>query len=146
MTEVAFHFGAEDKLAYCCRLLRKASATGVKVVVHGTNDLLTQLDIGLWAVSPTDFVTHCDAASDATLLKHSSVHLTCDLSKAGNGQEVLLNLADQVPPGFDAFNRVIEVVSTTESDRELARGRWKHYSQQGYTIRRHDLTLKPQAA
>ena len=31
MTEIAFHFNAPDKLAYACRLLRKAVASGARV-------------------------------------------------------------------------------------------------------------------
>ena len=52
---------------------------------------------------------------------------------------ILVNLADDVPEGFDQFQRVIEVVSTDEQDRNLARLRWKHYTERGYTITRHDL-------
>ena len=33
MTEIAFHFNAPDKVAYACRLLRKAVAVNAKVVV-----------------------------------------------------------------------------------------------------------------
>ena len=32
MTDVAFHFNAPDKLAYACRLLRKAVGSGSRVV------------------------------------------------------------------------------------------------------------------
>jgi DNA polymerase-3 subunit chi len=37
---------------------------------------------------------------------------------------------------------VIEVVGVDDEGRQLARGRWKHYADRGYTITRHDLTLK----
>ena len=33
MTEISFHFNVPDKLAYACRLLRKAVNAGNKVVV-----------------------------------------------------------------------------------------------------------------
>ena len=33
MTEVEFHFNVGDKLAYSCRLLRKARAGGAKIMV-----------------------------------------------------------------------------------------------------------------
>jgi hypothetical protein len=35
MTEIAFHFNVPDKLAYSCRLLRKAYLSGARVVVTG---------------------------------------------------------------------------------------------------------------
>ena len=58
MTEVAFHFGAPDKLDYVCRLLRKATGRGAKVVVLGPQSHMHQLDAKLWALSPTDFLAH----------------------------------------------------------------------------------------
>jgi DNA polymerase-3 subunit chi len=56
--------------------------------------------------------------------------------------EVLLNLGVDMPEGFEQYQRVIEVVSLDEDDRQLARGRWKAYTGQGYDIVRHDLNLK----
>ena len=35
MTEVAFHFNVPQKSGYACRLLRKATAGGARVVVTG---------------------------------------------------------------------------------------------------------------
>jgi DNA polymerase-3 subunit chi len=47
-----------------------------------------------------------------------------------------------VPPGFERFDRLIEVVTTDAEDRNIARTRWRHYTEHGYTITRHDLALK----
>ena len=55
---------------------------------------------------------------------------------------VLVNLADEMPDGFEKFERVIEVVGTDGADRELARVRWRQYAERGYKILRHDLTLR----
>lgn len=55
---------------------------------------------------------------------------------------MLLNLGTQLPAGFEQYQRVIEVVSVDDEDRQQARGRWKHYTELGYTIVRHDLNLK----
>ena len=43
MTEVSFHFNAPDKVAYACRLLRKAMNGGARVVVAGEPQALAQL-------------------------------------------------------------------------------------------------------
>jgi DNA polymerase-3 subunit chi len=57
--------------------------------------------------------------------------------------DTLVNLGADVPPGFERFARVVEVVSASdEEDRQLARLRWKHYAAQGIAIKRHDLVLK----
>ena len=38
MSIVEFHHGVSDKLAYACRLLRKAYRAGAQVVGHCAND------------------------------------------------------------------------------------------------------------
>ncbi|MFS4518087.1 DNA polymerase III subunit chi, partial [Delftia tsuruhatensis] len=58
MTEVAFHFNAPDKLAYVCRLARKALRHRTQLVVLGSSASLKALSPRLWSVSPTDFLAH----------------------------------------------------------------------------------------
>lgn len=142
MTDVAFHFGAPDRLAYTCRLLRKATASGARLLVRSSPADGVALDAALWSLTPTDFITHCDARAADALRRRSSVLLVDALDTLDTGFPILVNLADDVPAGFAQFQRVIEVVSTDEEDRNLARLRWKHYSAQGYTITRHDLQLR----
>lgn len=140
--DVAFHFGAPDRLAYVCRLLRKAAGSGVRVMVTGSGQTLQQLDTALWGLSATDFVTHSYAEAQGNLASRSSVVLAVEMPLEGPTPPVLLNLADQVPGGFERFARVIEVVSNDDADRNLARERWKHYTRRGIAITRHDLALK----
>ncbi|APW42845.1 DNA polymerase III subunit chi [Rhodoferax saidenbachensis] len=142
MTEVAFHFGAPDKLAYTCRLLRKAAGSGARVVVLGDARSVQQLDTDLWALAPTDFLAHCAEGADDSLMQRSAVVLVQQLPADLPHRQVLVNLAEQVPQGFDTFERVIEVVSHDDADRAQARGRWKRYVELGYAITRHDLALK----
>ena len=142
MTQVAFHFGAPDKLAYACRLLRKASATGARVLVVADAAHCQRLDEQLWAVSPTDFVSHCVVSASASQVGRASVLLTHGGGARPAGMSVLVNLGHEMPSGFDAFKRVIEVVSLDDADRQQARARWKQYTSLGYDIERHDLQLK----
>lgn len=142
MTEVAFHFGAPDRLAYVCRLLRKAVGSGARVVVLADRDGVQQIDADLWALSATDFVAHCTGGAESSVQNRSPVVLVSDLAQATGPRQVLLNLAESVPEGFDQFERLIEVVSKDGADRDPARRRWKQYTERGYTITRHDLALK----
>jgi len=141
VTEIAFHFNAPDRLAYVCRLLRKAVAADAQLVVTGPPEQLDRLDSDLWTFSASDFVPHCRAQSEPELLAASSVILAADTHGLANRQ-VLVNLGDDVPAGFERFGRVIEVVELNDADRQLARTRWRHYADRGYTITRHDLKLK----
>lgn len=142
MTEVAFHFGAPDKLAYACRLLRKAAATGARVVVVAEASQAPALDQALWSLAPTAFLAHAGPQADAGLQSRSAVLLLTHKEPLPAGFGVLVNLADEVPSGFERFARLIEVVSQDEADRLQARARWKRYQQLGYDIVRHDLHLQ----
>ena len=148
MPEIAFHFNAPDKVAYACRLLRKAVSANAKVVVVVSEDQMAHLDESLWTFSQLEFLAHCRMDSPQALRQASPVHLASDLDvmDAFTPREVLLNLGDKVCAGFDQFARVIEVVSLDDADRQHARSRWKQYTDQGFDIVRHDLKLKESAA
>lgn len=142
MTEVAFHFNVPGKLAYACRLLRKASASGSRVVVTGEPELLRTLDTELWTFSAVEFIAHCHAAAaDPEVLAASPVVLS-ESARGTPHQQVLLNLGLRVPDGFERYERLIEVVTQDDDDRRQARGRWKHYADRGYAITRHDLAAR----
>lgn len=139
MTEVAFHFNAPDKVGYACRLLRKAVASGARVVVTGEPEQLRALDVELWTFSALDFVAHCHAAASSPQMMQPSPVVLADAPEAAPHRQVVVNLGAAVPAGFERFERLIEVVTVDEQDRTQARGRWKHYADRGYAITRHDL-------
>lgn len=142
MTAVAFHFGMADRLAYSCRLLRKASRAGARVVVTGAAPTLDQLDRMLWVFDPLEFVPHWRgprAVAMAPRLAGTPVVLVDQVPQPPGSFGVLLNLGDEVPAGFDAFDRVIEVVPPEDDARARARQRWRHYAAQGLAIERHEV-------
>ena len=139
MTEVAFHFNAPDKLAYACRFARKMLRSGHHLVITAAEPVLGELSQRLWSLAPPEFLAHARADSPTYVLDASPVLLLPDPSQAEHVQ-ILLNLGDQVPVGFE---RLIEVVSAHDDmDRHQARTRWRDYTQRGYAIVRHDLVLK----
>lgn len=139
MTEVAFHFNVQDKLAHACRLLRKANAAGSKVIVTGQPELLRRLDSELWTFSPLEFIAHCHAGTAEAALVAASPVVLAESPRGTPHQQVLVNLGGPVPEGFERFERLIELVSQDEDDRLQARARWKHYADRGYAIQRHDI-------
>lgn len=138
MTAIEFHFNAPDKLAYACRLLRKASGRGLRTVVTAEPAVLQELDRALWTFSQLDFIAHCTVSAPAGMLAASPVVLADSLASAPV-HAVAVNLGHGLPQGFEKFERLIEVVGEHDDDRQSARQRWKHYAQRGYTIERHDL-------
>ncbi len=143
MTEVAFHFGAPDKVAYACRLLRKAFGSGAKVAVLAEPSLCDQLDADLWTLGAVDFVPHCQDTSSESVQRHSPLLLSSNLELVPScNDQVLVQLVHPLPNVVQSFRRVIEVVTLDEADRALARQRWKAYAAVGVPIQRHDLALK----
>lgn len=141
MTRVAFHFNVPGKLDYACRLLRKAYGVGERVAVIGPPDVLAALDTQLWSFSALDFVPHCRAGAPAPVLAATPIVLGEDCARLPDAG-VLVNLGEGVPPGFERFERLIELVATDDADRAHARVRWRHYAERGYEIQRHDLAAK----
>ncbi|WPB59272.1 DNA polymerase III subunit chi [Xylophilus sp. GOD-11R] len=142
MTEVAFHFNAPDKVAYACRLLRKALGSGARMVVLGSDETLGLLDRSLWSMAPHEFLAHCRGDAPAFVLAASPVVLSSSPQGMPH-QQVLVNLGDEIPSGFGTYERLIEVVGRDDADdRQRARTRWKHYADRGYAITRHDLALR----
>lgn len=142
MTEVSFHFNVADRLGYACRLLRKASRKGAKVAVVAPAPTLTALDRALWTFEPTEFVPHVRLAPGsvpAVRIRATPIWLLEAAADAPD-HDVLLNLAQDVAPGFERFDRVIEIVSTNDAERATGRERWKHYASRGYTITRHEAS------
>ncbi|MGB4115744.1 MAG: DNA polymerase III subunit chi [Polaromonas sp.] len=138
MTDIEFHVNLPDKLHYSCRLLRKAYRSGTKAVVTAEPEVLQQLDHLLWSYSSTEFLPHCKSDSPAPTVAATPILLTDQLNTYPAGS-VLINLGQQVPAGFERFERFIEVASSLEADRLAARDRWKHYRDRGYSLKRHEL-------
>jgi DNA polymerase-3 subunit chi len=143
MTAVAFHFNVPQRLDYTCRLLRKATRAGARVVVTGDDHDLATLDRQLWVFDPLEFVAHWRGPSVNGLpkrLRHTPV-LLLELPSAVQGHAVLMNLGPAAVQALEGFDRLIEVVGLDEAGRSEARLRWKHYSALGLTIERHDVKV-----
>lgn len=147
MTQVAFHFGAPDRMRYTSRLLRKIASSGATAVVWAQPQVLPSLEQSLWSVGATDFVPHATDAAGPAVVKRSGILLTAELTMGALMQrDVLVNLHPDLPPNYGEFGRVIEVVSLDGPDRDSARSKWRQYTAAGHAIVRHDLQLKESAA
>ncbi len=132
MTDISFHVNLADPVSYACRLLRKAAASGARVVVVGEPQDLRALDQALWTFSAQDFLPHCVAgAAPPAVLARSPIVLAPDPQGAPHRQ-VLVNLGTEVPQGYADFDRLIELVGRDEAPLQQARERWKRYAAQGH--------------
>ena len=137
MTRIDFYRNVDDKLRFACRLTAKVCAKSAKLIVWSPDaKTLSEFDRNLWTWQSTSFVPHCRV--DSPLASETPVLL------AANGEnlphhEVLLNLGDEWPPFFASFDRLLEIVSTDEADKERARERWSFYKKRGYDLQINDM-------
>lgn len=137
---VEFHHGMPDKMAYACRLLRKAYRSGVGVVVTGESAALRQLDRQLWVFDEQEFLPHvCVLGSQdwPARWQDTPIWLTDQPLRAPAGRQVLVNVGDSLPEGVESFDRFFEVVSTEPDDRQRGRQRWRQYEALGWTVKAH---------
>lgn len=137
MTSVNFYFNAADKLQVACRLATKAVAQGKRVLIYAPEpDTAQRIDRLLWTWPATGFLPHCRVGEP---LAADTPVLIAEEADAGLGCDVLLNLAAQTPPAFERFDRLLEVVSREDADRQSARERFRFYRERGYPLADHDL-------
>ena len=132
-TRIEFHSGVADKLGHTCRLVRKAWRAGHRVVVTGSPEQLSRLDVQLWTFEPGEFIPHARlraGASVPTPLLRTPVWLAdqpADLPDDGGEGRVLVNLGPEPAAGFDRFSRLIEIVAQAADEVSSGRLRWRHY-------------------
>jgi DNA polymerase-3 subunit chi len=142
VTQVDFYIlaaaaGHQGRARFACRLAEKAWQKGYRVFIHTTSDFeAQQLDELLWTFRPESFVPHAIASDPIVAGVPVLVGLGADPALA---LDLLINLSDAVPGYFHRFPRLAEVVEPNNEQREVARRRYRHYREQGCSLRSHNL-------
>lgn len=139
MGSVDFYTGVADKLAYTCRLVRKAVRQGQRVAVTGSAEQLERLDRLLWRFEADEFLPHLRLPSGAAvpaLLARTPVLLVDEPLDCGHG-EVLINLGPSMLTASSRFARVLEVVANSPDEVQQGRVRWRGYVAAGITPTNH---------
>lgn len=132
MTRIEFLHDAPDRVAAAAEWLRRAFEKRQTVLVYvPERQTAEQLDRLLWAQPATGFVPHCNA--EAAQAAETPIILADQLEQLPHDR-CLLNLANELPPGFSRFEELVEIVSTADADRLPARERFKFYRERGYAI------------
>jgi DNA polymerase-3 subunit chi len=133
MTRIDFHSNVPDKIAYTCRLVRKARAANCRIVLL-TKDRgdLAILDQALWAFSELDFLPHVTA--DDALAGNTPVILTDSDAVDLPHHQILINLSTGTPAHFARFERMFEIISADGADKTAGRERYRYYQQRGYPL------------
>lgn len=137
LTEVEFHTGVADRVSFACRLLRKASRHGARVLVTAPDEVLAELDRALWVFEERDFLPHVRMpGAKPAVAARTPVWLARDASLHG-APRLVLNLGAQAPADVTSLERLIEVVSAEPDDAEQGRQRWRAYKAAGLEIKHH---------
>jgi DNA polymerase-3 subunit chi len=120
-----------------CRLLEKAYSRGHRVYVHCANQEDAELlDDLLWSFRDDSFVPH-------NLLGEGPEPpppVQIGFGKEPRGfNDILLNLAPEIPSFSTKFKRIMELVSNQETEKEQSRAHYKEYRARGCELNTHHI-------
>lgn len=142
MTRIDFYIVDDNspngRQRFACRLAEKAYSQGHRVYIH-TGDAAESeaIDQLLWTFRAGSFVPHT-CLDDANKDDDSPVHIG-HREEPHIHDDVLINLAEQVPLFFSRFHRVAEVISGDEAQRKQGRERYRFYRERGYPLETHTI-------
>lgn len=138
MTQVFFYHNAPNKLESACSLLARAWHNRKPVQVYAPDAPIAQaLDRQLWTTPALAFIPH--VRSTSPLADETPILIVEDMASARAGER-LMNLSQDIPPGYERYTSLIEVVGTEDDDRDAARQRVKAYKAQGMEVQYFDLS------
>lgn len=140
MTRIFFYHGMNERLPYAARLIAGAWAQKKAITIYAPEaEMAQQLDQLLWAQPATGFIPHC--FGDSPLVDETPVLIArneTELARSSQDQR-LLNLSNELPPGFARFESLVEVVSQEEVARQSGRERVRFYRERGYEVQFKDI-------
>lgn len=132
MTQIDCYHDQPDRLKQAIRLATLAWERRKPITFYIPDPLRAEtFDKALWAGDPQSFIPHCHSNSDVA---DRTLIIITDNPDAVPQDELLVNLADEVPPGFARFHRLFEIVSQNDADKAAARKRMAFYKDRGYPI------------
>lgn len=140
MPEIRFYHNAPDRLRVACTLAAKAWGQGRRISVYaGDGAQARHFDQLLWSFQPLAFVPHVGA--DSPLAAETPVVIGTHLDALPH-EDVLINLGGELPPGFERFGLIVEIVGRDDFERHAARLRYRAYKQAGFPLDAHDLAQR----
>ena len=136
MTNIRFYSNAEDRVQAAAAWVAASWRTQPILVFAPDNDVAERLDRVLWTQPALGFLPHCRA--DSPLAAETPVLIANSLDALPNDR-CLLNLSNEIPPGYARFEQLVEIVSTADDDRLPARERFRFYRERGYALENRNV-------
>jgi len=130
--------GAEVRMRLACRIAEKAYLAQQKVVVLlDDGESLRRFDELLWTFGDGSFVPHDSVSADGANCEAPVALTTGPLPAEHN--DVLINLAGAVPPCFEQFSRVAELLDARPEVRTAGRARFQFYRGKAIEPQTHNV-------
>lgn len=128
---------ATDRWLVACRLIEKAYFKGHRIYIHCAHQADAEaLDELLWTFKKDSFIPHNLQGEGP----EPPPPVQIGFAKEPRGfHDILINMADDIPPFFNRFKRVIELVSNDEAQKELCRNHYRSYKAQSCELFTHQL-------
>jgi DNA polymerase III subunit chi len=143
MTRIDFYTlepdSSGDRFILTCRLVERIRATEARILIHCPDpEQARHLDRLLWTFSEDSFLPH-------GLVGKIDHDLTPVLISGDgtpeNEDQVLVNLAADVPLFFGRFERLCEPIDHDPAIRLAGRERFRYYRDRGYPLEHHPIRL-----
>jgi DNA polymerase-3 subunit chi len=124
------------RLKLACRVTEKAylAAQRVTVVCPDASELET-LDTLLWTFAEGSFIPHERLASGT-----DCPVILCDRGPIPRTPDLIVNLGLEPPLGWEAVERIAEIVDGDAARRAAGRQRFKHYRSLGIEPQSHNVS------
>lgn len=120
-----------------CRLIEKAYLRGHRVFVFcESKEDAHLIDELLWTFKEDSFIPHNLQGEGPE--PPPAVQIGFGVEPRGYN-DILVNLAKQIPPFASRFKRVIEIVDAQEESKAISREHYKEYRSKQYELFTHDI-------
>ena len=124
--------------AIVARLVAKAFQQQHRVYIHFDEPRqVEQVDGLLWSYNDISFLPH-DIYQD-TQASTSPIQLGCGAQAPQHHDDILINLARDIPQWHQQFQRILEVVYNDEQAKNTLRQHYSYYKNNGYSVQSHHL-------
>lgn len=125
-----------------CQLCNKALENNMQVYINArTEQQARQLDELLWSFKPESFLPHQNLLTGKLQPEAYQMPIIINHGEQipDGYDQLLINLDTDIPQFFSRFDRVAEMVSKDEDEKQLGRDRYRFYRERGYLLNKYDL-------